>query len=186
MLKCTHDSASTVIVKDKDAMDVMAVREKLESCLKRNFYYAHRERPYKYIKPRIIAEELMVDESGTELKDYKFFCFNGEPKMLFIATDRPFDTRFDYFDTDFNHLPFRQGHPNATKEIKKPEGFEEMLHVAAKLSAGIPHVRVDLYNVNGHIYFGEMTFTHYSGNIPFEPEEWDYKLGEWLELPKNQ
>lgn len=165
-------------------MDVDKIRKKLETCLNRNFYYAHRERPYNYIKPRIIAEELMVDESGTELKDYKFFCFDGEPKMLFIATDRPFDTRFDYFDINFNHLPFKQGHPNAIKEIKKPAGFEDMLEVARKLSAGLPHVRVDLYNINGRIYFGEMTFTHYSGNIPFEPEEWDYKIGEWLVLPQ--
>jgi len=183
VLKTTHDSGGVAVVKDKTKMDIAKVREKIERSLKQNFYYQHREYPYKNIKPRILAEKFMVDESGTELKDYKFFCFDGEPKMLFVATDRPFDTRFDFFDTEWNHLPFRQGHPLATKEIKKPAGFEKMLDLSRKLSKGFPHVRVDLYDINGQIYFGELTFFHFSGNVPFEPEEWDYKVGEWLKLP---
>lgn len=184
VLKTTHDSGGVVVVKDKEKMDKAEVRKKLEKSLKNNFFYEHREYPYKNIKPRIIAEKFMVDESGTELKDYKFFCFDGDVKMLFVATDRPFDTRFDFFDADFNHLPFKQGHPLATKEIKKPKGFEKMKEIAATLSKGFPHVRVDLYDINGHIYFGELTFFHFSGNVPFEPEEWDYKIGEWLKLPE--
>lgn len=183
VLKTTHDSGGVAVVKDKAKMNLEAVRAKIENSLKNNFFYQHREYPYKDIKPRILAEQYMVDESGTELKDYKFFCFDGEPKMLFIATDRPFDTRFDFFDTEFNHLPFKQGHPLATKEIKKPAGFDKMLELSRKLSKGFPHVRVDLYDINGHIYFGELTFFHFSGNVPFEPEEWDYKIGEWLKLP---
>lgn len=87
---------------------------------------------------------------------------------------------------DFNHLPFTNGHPNATREIKKPEGFEEMKQIASRLSEGIPHVRVDLYNINGHIYFGELTFSHWSGLTPFSPEEWDYKFGSWIKLPHSQ
>lgn len=144
---------------------------------------------YKDMKPRIIAEQFMVDESGTELKDYKFFCFDGEPKAMFIASDRSNpneETKFDFFDMDFNHLPFTNGHPNATREIKKPEGFEEMKQIASRLSEGIPHVRVDLYNINGHIYFGELTFSHWSGLTPFSPEEWDYKFGSWIKLPHSQ
>lgn len=183
VLKTTHDSGGVAVVKDKATMDLGKVRAKIERSMKHNFFYEHREYPYKGINPRIIAEKFMVDESGTELKDYKFFCFNGEPKMLFVATDRPFDTRFDFFDTEFNHLPFKQGHPLATKEIKKPAGFEKMLELARKLSKGFRHVRVDLYDINGHIYFGELTFFHFSGNVPFDPEEWDYKIGEWLKLP---
>lgn len=186
VLKTTHDSGGVAVVKDKATMDLGKVRAKIERSMKNNFFYEHREYPYKGIKPRIIAERFMVDESGTELKDYKFFCFDGEPKMLFIATDRPFDTRFDFFDTEFNHLPFKQGHPLATKEIKKPAGFEKMLELSRKLSKGFRHVRVDLYDINGHIYFGELTFFHFSGNVPFEPEEWDYKVGEWLKLPINK
>ena len=183
VLKTTHDSGGIVIVKDKDKMDMGKAREKLEKSLKRKYFLMSREYPYKDVKPRIIAEKFMVDESGTELKDYKFFCFNGEVKFLFVATDRPFDTRFDFFDADFNHLPFEQGHPWAKKEIKKPAKFEEMKQAAAALSKGIPHVRVDLYNINGEIYFGELTFFHFSGVVPFEPAEWDEKIGDYLKLP---
>lgn len=183
VLKTTHDSGGVVVIKDKKTMDVEKVRRVMEKSLKRRFFYEHREYPYKNVKPRILAEKFMVDESGTELKDYKFFCFDGEPKMLFVATDRPFDTRFDFYDTEFRHLPVKQGHPLATKEIRKPEAFEEMLEISRKLSQGMRHVRVDLYNINGKIFFGELTFFHFSGNVPFEPEEWDYKIGEWLSLP---
>ena len=91
----------------------------------------------------------------------------------------------DFFDKDFNHLPFRNGHPNSVKPIKKPQNFEKMLEIGKKLSQGIPHVRVDLYDVNGKIYFGELTFFHWSGMVPFEPEEWDYKFGEWIKLPEK-
>ena len=185
VMKTTHDSGGVVVVRDKSTMNMKAARRKLNKSLRHNFFYEHREYPYKNVKPRIIAEKFMVDESGTELKDYKFFCFDGEVKFLFVATDRPYDTRFDFFDTDFNHLPFRQGHPWATKEIKKPEGFDEMKRIASILSKGFPHVRVDLYDINGKIYFGELTFFHFSGNVPFEPDEWDYKIGEMLKLPHN-
>ena len=127
----------------------------------------------------------MVDESEVELKDYKFFAFNGEVKSLFIATDRPHDTRFDFFDTDFNHLPFTNGHPHTTKVLKRPGSFDEMIRLAERLSAGIPHVRVDFYDINGKVYFGELTFYHWSGFTPFEPEEWDYTFGSWIQLPQK-
>lgn len=183
VLKCTHDSGGLVICKDKTQLNIKKARKKINKSLKKNFYLEHREYPYKDVRPRIIAETYMVDESGIELKDYKFFCFDGEPRMLFVATDRPYDTRFDFFDTEFNHLPFKQGHPLATKKIVKPKGFDEMLRFAALLSKDMPHVRIDLYDINGKIYFGEYTFFHFSGNVPFEPEEWDYKVGQWLNLP---
>ena len=183
VLKTTHDSGGVVICKDKNQFNIKSAKKKLEKSLRNNFYYMHREYPYKNVKPRIIAEKFMVDESGVELKDYKFFCFNGEVKMLFVATDRPLDTRFDFYDEHFNHLPFKQGHPWAIKEIKKPIGFEKMVELAGVLSKGIPHVRVDFYDINGHIYFGELTFFHFSACVAFEPEEWDYKIGEWLKLP---
>lgn len=184
VLKTTHDSGGVVICKDKRIFDIKAACEKIGKSLKHNFFYEHREYPYKNVKPRIIAEKYMEDESRYELKDYKFFCFDGKVKMLFIATDRGInDVKFDFFDIDFNHLPFKNGHPWATKEIKKPVGFNKMIELAEKLSKGIPHVRVDLYDINGQIYFGELTFFHFSGNVPFEPEEWDYKIGSWLKLP---
>lgn len=183
VLKTSHDSGGVAVCHDKSPETIKAAKKKIEKSMRNNYYLEHREYPYKNIKSRILAEELMVDESGTELKDYKFFCFDGEPKMLFVATDRPIDTRFDFYDMNWNHLPFKQGHPWATKEIKKPKGFEEMKQLASKLSQGFPHIRVDLYDINGKIYFGELTFFHFSGNVPFEPEEWDYKIGEWLKLP---
>jgi hypothetical protein len=186
VLKCTHDSGGVVICKDKSKFNKKTAQKKINKSLKKNYFYEHREYPYKNVKPRIIAEQFMVDESGTELKDYKIFCFNGIPKMLFIATDRPYDTRFDFYDVKFNHLPFKQGHPLASKIINKPKGFDEMVELATKLSKNIPHVRVDVYDINGKIYFGELTFTHFSGNVPFEPEEWDYEVGAWLNLPEER
>lgn len=131
----------------------------------------------------------MVDESGYELKDYKFFCFGGKVKALFVATDRGVEgeeTKFDFFDENFKHLPLTNGHPNTKKTPKKPEFFDEMKRVAEILSKNIPHVRVDLYNINGKIYFGEMTFAHWSGFVPFQPEEWDYIFGSWLVLPSKK
>jgi hypothetical protein len=184
VLKCTHDSGGIVICSDKDRLDKAAAIKKLKKGLKKNYYFRNREWPYKNVKPRIIAEKYMTDD-GHELKDYKFFCFDGEPKAMFIASDR-FDkneeTKFDFFDMDFNHLPFTNGHPNATKHIDKPGGFEEMKALAAKLSKGMPHVRADFYDINGKVYFGEMTFFHWSGMVSFVPKEWDYKFGEFIHI----
>lgn len=186
VLKCTHDSGGLVICSDKKKFDKKAACKKITKSLNTNYFFSGREWPYKNVKPRIIAEEYMVDESGYELKDYKFFCFDGFVKAMYIASDRQLpgeETKFDFFDMDFKHLPFTNGHPNATHEIKRPESFDQMKELARKLSEGIPQVRVDFYDINGQIYFGELTFSHMSGMVPFEPEEWDYKFGEWIKLP---
>lgn len=185
VLKCTHDSGGLVVCKDKSKLDRKAAKRKIEQCLKNNFFWGMREWPYKNVKPRIIAEQYMEDEQTKELRDYKFFCFDGEAKALFIATERMKEgeeTKFDFFDENFNHLPFTNGHPNAEVLPQKPVCFDEMKVLAAKLSKGIPHVRVDFYEVNGKVYFGEMTFFHWSGFTPFVPEEWDYKFGSWINL----
>lgn len=187
VIKCTHDSGGIVVCKDKSKLDIEKARKTLRDGLKRNYYHTYREWPYRNVPRRLICEEYMVDESGYELKDYKWFCFDGEPKAMFIATDRSNkneEVKFDFFDTDFIHLPFKNGHPLATKPIAKPAGFEKMKEIAAILSKGEPHVRVDLYDVNGKIYFGELTFFHFSGLMPFEPEEWDYEFGRWIKLPQ--
>ena len=189
VLKCTHDSGGLVICKDKSKLDKKKAIRKLNGCLKHNFFWGQREWPYKDIKPRIIAEQYMEDEENGELKDYKFFCFDGVPKAMFIASDRNTpgeETKFDFFDMDFNHLPFTNGHPNAKIDIQKPLLFEEMKSVASQLSQGISHVRVDLYQINNKVYFGEMTFFHWSGFVPFNPEEWDYKFGSWIKLPERK
>lgn len=187
VLKCTHDSGGVVICKDKHHFDIEAARKKLNKSLKKNYYWGRREWPYKNVKPRIIAEQYMADESGYELKDYKFFCFDGVAKAMFIASDRDNpneETKFDFFDMNFEHLPIINGHPNATKTINKPVKFDEMRNLAELLSKGMPHVRVDLYDINGDIYFGELTFHHWSGMVPFEPKEWDDKFGDWIKLPQ--
>ena len=188
VLKCTHDSGGVVVCKNKSLLKIEEAIAKLRKDLKRNYYYQNREWPYKKVKPRIIAEQYMEDEDG-ELKDYKFFCFNGEPKYMFIASDRfnpDEETKFDFFDMDFKHLPFVNGHPNARETIQKPVGFELMKELAAKLSKGIPQVRVDFYDIKGRVYFGEMTFFHWSGMVPFIPLEWDYILGESIKLPIDE
>lgn len=187
VLKCTHDSGGLVICKDKKKLDKAAAVKKLNACLKHNFYYAQREWPYKNVKPRIIAEKYMEDNETHELRDYKFFAFDGKVKALFIASDRGSkeETKFDFFDENFNHLPFTNGHPNADIMPKKPQEFELMKELASKLSEKIPQVRIDFYEVNGQVYFGEITFFHWSGMTPFEPEEWDYKFGEWIKLPEK-
>lgn len=187
VLKCTHDSGGVVICKDKNNFDRQNAIQKIDKALKSNYYYLHREWPYINVPRRIIAEQYMEDEFG-ELRDYKWFCFDGEVKALFIATDRSkgdHATRFDFFDENFNHLPFTNGHPNADVQPEKPKMFEEMKALAAKLSKGIPHVRIDFYEVGTKIYFGEMTFFHWSGFMPYDPEEWDYKFGSWLKLPNK-
>jgi hypothetical protein len=187
VLKTTHDSGTVMLCKEKESFNVEHAKKKLTKSLNRNFYYGGREWVYKDITPRIIAEEFMVDESGTELKDYKFFCFDGEPKGLFVATDRSVhETKFDFFDIEFNHLGIVQGYPNSDKSITKPIGLEEMKKIAKTLSRNIPHVRVDLYDVNGRIFFGEMTFFHFCGYVPFEPDEWDLKFGEYITLPEKK
>ena len=185
VLKTTHDSGGVVICRDKSNFDLTAARRKLNKSLRHNFFLDHREYPYKNVKPRIIAEQYMEDEDGKGLKDYKFFCFNGEPRMMFIATNRPVDTRFDFFDMDFNHLPFTNGHPNSKEweKIKRPKGLEEMKKYAEILSKGLPEARIDFYDINGKVYFGEITFFHWSGFERFDPEEWDRRFGEWITLP---
>lgn len=188
VLKCTHDSGSVAICKDKKTFKKDEAFAMLEKGLKKNFFWENREWPYKNVKPRIIAEAYLEDIETLELRDYKFFCFDGEVKALFIAEDRQGDeeTKFDFFDADFRHLDIRNGHPNADVPPAKPHSFEKMKEMAEKLSQGIPHLRVDFYEANGKIYFGELTFSHWSGFTPFEPEEWDLKFGQWLKLPSKK
>ena len=185
VLKCTHDSGSIVICKDKKSFDRDKANSDLNKHLRKSLYWYGREWPYKGLIPRIIAEPYLEDSTG-QLKDYKFFSFNGVLKVMFIASDRQLDnkpTTFDFYDMDFNHLDIIQGHPNSTSLLERPTNFELMKELAIKLSQNIPHVRVDFYEVNGKVYFGELTFFHFNGTVPFEPSEWDMKFGRWLELP---
>jgi len=188
VLKWTHDSGGLVICKDKSKLNVKEARKKLQKGERSHYFWRSREWPYKNVKPRIIAEQYMEDSKTNELRDYKFFCFDGEVKALFIATDRQKkgeETKFDFFDSDFNHLNIKNGHPNAKTPPAKPEMFTLMKELASQLSKGVPHLRVDFYEVNGKVYFGELTFSHWSGLRPFDPIEWDYKFGSWINLPSK-
>ena len=187
VLKCNHNSGlGMYICKDKSKMDYDKVRSDLKLGMKQDFYIPSRDLCYKGIEHKIIAEQYMEDSKTKELRDYKFFCFHGVPKLLFIASGRSKGEHFvtfDFFDMSFNHLSITNGHPNAEIVPEIPQCFKEMKQLAEVLSEGFPHVRVDFYEVNGHVYFGEMTFSHWGGMMPFEPEEWDYTLGSWIKLP---
>ncbi len=187
VLKCTHDSAGLAVVRDKNAFDQAAVGEKLTKCLKTNFYYDGREWPYKAVKPRIIAEPYLEDSRYGELRDYKIFCFDGKPKMLYVITGRlEHTTSLDYFDLDFHHLDIQQGYPNAAVPPERPESLEQMLALAGRLTEGYPHIRADFYEVDGRPYFGELTLYTYGGLMPYHPDKWDHIFGEYLTLPEKR
>lgn len=188
VLKTNHDSKGVCICRDKENFDKEAAIKKLEFCIKRNFYYEGREWPYKNVKRCVFAEEYLENGSKGELKDYKIFCFNGEPKIMYIVPERTpgKETYADFFDMEFNHLDLRMDHDYSPVPIEKPKNFELMKELAKKLSDGIPQVRVDFYEVEGQVYFGEMTFFHSSGTAPVRPESWNKKLGSWINLPEKR
>lgn len=185
VLKCTHDSGSIVICRDKSSFNIEKAKGIINRGLKHNSYWAGREWPYRDVQPRIIAEKFMEDESGNELKDYKFFCFNGVVKCLKIDFNRFTKHRANYYDTSMELLPFGEAGypPDYHHIINKTDQLAAMIAMAEKLSSGKPFLRVDLYNVNNTVYFGELTFYPAGGMGAFTSEEWDYKLGSWLELP---
>lgn len=187
VLKCNHDSGSTKVIKSKSSLtenDMENLRKHFSVRLNEDFFFAGREYPYKGIKPYIIAEQMMIDESKPEssIEDYKFFCFNGEPKVVLIVTDRSTNCRFDYFDMDFNHLDIIDHCPHSDKPIKKPVCFDEMKEIASRLSQGMKTVRMDLYEINGKIYFGEYTFFSGGGFDLYVQPKWERQMGDWINL----
>jgi len=187
VLKCTHDSGSIIVCEDKSQLDIKKIRIKLNRLLEKNYYSVWREWPYKNVKPRIIAEKYMMDEKDKELRDYKFFTFGGIPRVLYITQGRSAEkeTVADFFDMNFEHLDFKIDHENALIPPHPPKNFELMKTLAEKLSQGTPQLRVDFYEVDGKVYFGEMTFFHCSGFTDFEPKEWNKIFGDWVTLPKQ-
>lgn len=190
VLKTTHGGGNNgvYICLEKNSLEISKVKAIFEKAMTLNIYDTSKEWPYKNVKKRIFAEEYLEDDQTKELRDYKFFCFNGKVKMLFVATDRqkreePF---FNFFDRNYSELELQQGHPRKSSPPEKPQRFEEMILLAEQLAQGIPHVRVDLYEVNGKIYFGEYTFYHFGGFVPFSPKKWDSVLGKHINLPINK
>ena len=188
VLKCTHDSGGLVIVRDKAKLDRAAAKKKIEKCLRRNYYYLSREWPYKDVKPRILAEAYMEDDQKNRtLKDYKLFCFSGEPKSILTVTgghDDESKILRRMYDPQWNLLPIAlHGKPMVTEAEPMPEQLPELLRLAGILSKDMPHLRTDFYVVNGKIYFGELTFYHMSGLARMDPPEWGQTFGSFIVLP---
>lgn len=184
VLKCTHDSGGLIICKDKNSLDINWAREKINNCMNRNYYYNSREWPYKNVKPRIIAEVFIEDD----IKDYKFYCFNGKPYYLYISQglDDHNTARISFYDMELSKAPFgRSDYLPFEDKIIKPKNFDLMIELSIKLSKDLPFIRVDLYNVDNKIYFSELTFTPCSGFMPFDPPEYDDILGELIDLPNK-
>lgn len=183
VLKCNHNSGGAVICKDKRSLKVESAKERLQRSYNDDFFKYSRVWPYKNIKRCILADKYLDDHMGTELRDYKWWCFNGEPRVMYI-TNKSKDIFENFYDMEFNALDITHGYRRITPEITKPAEFELMKQLAAKLSSGIPFVRVDFFDIEGHVYFGEFTFYDWGGMKPLS-DKWEKKLGELIELPKR-
>lgn len=186
VLKCTHDSGSAVICNKSDGIDEIKLRKFFKKKLKFDYYWGSREWNYHGIKPRVIAEKYMVDESGIELKDYKIFTFGGKAKVIQVDYGRFTNHKRNIYTTDWEYLNVNVKVPtDPTHKINKPNKLYEMIKLAELLSEGIPHVRVDFYIINDKIYFGELTFHHAGGQEVFHPESFAMKMGSWITLPSK-
>lgn len=181
VLKCTHDSGGLVICKDKASLNIDQARDKINRCLKVNYYYGTREWPYKNVKPRIIAEQYM----GDDLRDYKLFCFDSAPRMTMVCSERFTNEGLhcDFYDESWRHLAFKRKYNNADTDIERPEQFELMEKLATELARQTHFSRIDFYEIQDKVYFGEITFYPGSGLERFDPDEWDAIVGDWIKLP---
>ena len=185
VLKCNHNSGGGMyICKDKSKIDETAVRYGLAEGLKQDYYLYSREWPYKGVERRILAESFLTDESGTELKDYKIHCFDGEPRIIQVDYGRFTDhhgrnlytPQWEFIDAGILH------HQHKEHVIARPVLLDEMLEIASRLSQDIPYVRVDLYQTIDQVYFGELTFYHGSGLEAFTSKDLEYEMGSWINL----
>lgn len=189
VIKCNHDSGGVIVCRDKKSFDMRTANIVLKSRIKRNFYYHAREWAYKDIKPKIFVEKYMSDRNG-ELINYKFYCFNGQPQFLYISDevivngDKTAYLRFlnlDWTDAGFG----REDHPTVSRQVRKPDSLDEMIMLAKKLSRGIPFVRTDFYDIDGVVYFSELTFYPGGGFSMFYPDGYEKSIGEMLRLPER-
>jgi len=187
VLKCTHDSGSIIVCKDKKKIDKKEVCSKLNESLKHNHYKENREWAYKNVKPRVIAEQYVESLGKADSVEYKLSCGNGKVGVITVCIGIPHSTldvrTNDHFDEEWNRLPFYAVYKNSNKDIARPKQMDDLIKFSKILSEGIPHLRVDWYVVDGHIYFGEMTFYTWAGYMQMVPDEWDTILGDMIELP---
>lgn len=187
MIKATLDSGEVIkINKDTYQSDVKKAEKLFNSKKRKNSSRNLGEWVYDINqKNQIIIEKVLhADDGSKSINDYKFFCFFGEPKFLFVATDRGYNTKFTFFDMTWNKLQVKNHYPIDAREIKKPINFDYMKKMASDLSSEFPFVRVDLYEVDSKVYFGELTFFHFSGQEPFEPYEFEIQFGNYLDISK--
>lgn len=196
VLKCTHDSGGLVVCRDKYALNKDEAKAKIERSMKNNYYYHGREWPYKNVKPRILAEQYMQDNNeskattGKNLKtegltDYKFYCFNGSPKFLYVSSGlEDHDTAsISFLTLDWQFAPYeRTDYKKLSQLPPKPKSFDKMIKIAKTLSSGLDFLRVDLYEIDGAVYFSELTFSPCSGLMPFKDPNHDIEIGEMLKL----
>lgn len=183
VLKCTHDSGSLIICKNKSIFNKKKARKKMNKCMRRNYYWGGREWPYKNVRPRILAEQYLEGASC----DYKIMCFNGKVKCAFVCSERFSEDglKVTFFDRNWNKMPFERHYPKSNEIIEKPKEYDQMITLAERLAAEIPFVRVDFYESDEKLYFGEMTFYPGSGFEEFTPESADFMMGEWIKLPSR-
>ena len=182
VLKCNHDSKGLIICHNKELMDREQSVRILSKSMKRNMFWAAREWPYKNIRPKVFAEQLLE-----EITEYQVLCFNGKPRLMYLMSeDSDGHLTEDFFDTDFKPLDVSLGYGKTSDRIEKPSYLDRMVGYAAVLSEGCPHLRVDFIHADGHLYVGELTFFNDAGFAPVRPESWNEKMGKWIELPERQ
>lgn len=187
VLKGTHGSGYNIICKDKTLMNWEKEFKKMKRWLRNNYYWSKREWVYKDIKPRIICEKYMEDETGKAPMDYKIFCFSGKPKMIQVDVDRFGEHKQNFYDIDWNFMNVEiENFSDQSVEVERPKLLNEMLKLSEKLSKNFPQVRVDFYSFNNKIIFGELTFFHHSGMGKFFPPEFEEEMGSYFKLPINK
>lgn len=184
VMKCTHDSGGIVICKNKSKLNLKKAKKKINKSLKQNYFYYGREWPYKNVKPRIIIEKYMEDQSQKNILDYKFFCFGGKVECLYISEgSHSNNQKLQFYDKNFNLIDCtRKDYKKFEVLPQKPINFNKMIEFSEVLSKNIEHIRVDFYEINGKLYFSELTFYTGSGYIPWVDKKWDYEFGKMINL----
>lgn len=185
VLKCNHNSEKGLcICKDKSKLNFNKVRRELRKGIREDYYQGGREWQYKNISRKIICEKYLEDGTGDVLQDFKLFCFNGEPKLMYVSREASNNPETDFFDMEFNRIPMQMKDPNSNRKIEKPVNFDLMKEISRKLAENIPFLRVDFYEINEKLYVGELTFFHNSGFVSISPEEYNTILGDYIVLPE--
>jgi len=187
VLKASHGWNMNIICRDKSTLDWTKESQRMRKWLKINWYWKGKQWAYKDIPPRIVCEKFLHNKEHNDLLDYKFYCYNGKPEVLFICAGRQSKggVRYDAFDMDWNRIPVHKGKPAANLNVARPDDFDEMLEVVRSLCAGFPFIRVDLYKVEGKIIFGELTFYPDNGKVPFSPPEYNTFFGSFFQKPQR-